>query len=356
MDEINKRLDEINAELSKEDISAEQVSAYETEVNDLEQRKADLVKTAETRQATLDKVAKIVTPIEEVKEERKEEIKMEDEKVLYRSAYLKKLQGKELSEAETRAATASANVAGAMPEETLNTIFDKVVKKVPMLDEVTLLHVKGGVKFAVETARTDGANHTENAEVTPDTLTLTTVELSGSEIVKYVEISESVKTMSITDFENWLTDMLSDSVANAIEGKIINSIETNGTAKAGAITAAVIREGIGSLPAAYDANAKFYCPKSLFYGTILGLQDNSKSDIVVREGNEYKIYGYPVRISDKSTKLVLCDPKRFVANLAKDITINGGYNVSKANYGYNGVAIYDGKLADATAAVVFANA
>ena len=56
----------------------------------------------------------------------------------YRSAFLKNLMGKELT-VEERAVIASANVAGAIPTETQNNIFAKVVEKAPMLDEITLL-------------------------------------------------------------------------------------------------------------------------------------------------------------------------------------------------------------------------
>ena len=53
-----------------------------------------------------------------------------------------------------------------------------------MLNEVTLLHVKGAVKFAIEDTNNAAAIHTENASITAAADTLTTVSLSGYEIVK----------------------------------------------------------------------------------------------------------------------------------------------------------------------------
>ena len=51
-----------------------------------------------------------------------------------------------------------------------------------MLNEVTLLQVKGAVKFVVEGTNNDAAIHTENAAITPAADTLTTVTLSGYEL------------------------------------------------------------------------------------------------------------------------------------------------------------------------------
>ena len=57
----------------------------------------------------------------------------------YRDIYLSKLMGKELNEEERSVLVAND---GAIPTETQNTIFEKIIKKAPMLDEITLLNVK----------------------------------------------------------------------------------------------------------------------------------------------------------------------------------------------------------------------
>ena len=339
-EEIEARKVEIRKEVeSTEDI--EKVEELGKEV--------DALNEEETQIDEQEKDKKTAEEMEEkksvVKEVKMEERKMENEKE-YRDIYLSNLMGKELNEEERSILVAED---GAIPEETQNTIFEKIVKKAPMLDEITLLNVKGNVSFYVEGTRTDGADHVEGANITESEVPLIKVDLAGTEIVKLVTISDTVKTMSISAFENWLTDMLSDSIANAIETKILNKIESTGTSVTGSLDAAGLRSLVAGLPAGYENGAKFYVNKSLFYNNILALQDLSKNELVTREGGKYFILGYEVRISDKATKVSFGNAKKFVGNLAEDITIHTQYNIGNNTYSYSGVAIYDGKVADATA-------
>ena len=338
--EIEARKAEIRAEVeSTEEI--EKVEELEKEVDALNEEEEQIEEHEKNEEFA-----------EEMKEEKsavkvieREEKKMEKKKE-YRDIYLSNLMGKELNE-EERSILVAEDVA--IPTETQNTIFEKIVKKVPMLDEITLLNVKGSVSFYVEGTRTDGADHVEGADITESDVPLIKVDLDGKEIVKLVTISDTVKQMSIPAFENWLTDMLSDSIANAIEAKIFNKIETTGTPVTAALDATGLRSLVAGLPSGYENGAKWYVNKSLFYNNILALQDLSKNELVTREGGKYFILGYEVSISDKATKVSFGNAKKFVGNLAEDITIHTQYNIGNNTYSYSGVAIYDGKVADATA-------
>ena len=339
-EEIEARKVEIREEVeSTEDI--EKVKELEKEV--------DALNEEETQIEEQEKNEEVAEEMEEkksaVKEIEREERKMEEKKE-YRDIYLSKLMGKELNEEERSVLVAND---GAIPTETQNTIFEKIVKKAPMLDEITLLNVKGNVSFYVEGTRTDGADHTEGADITESNVPLIKVDLAGTEIVKLVTISDTVKTMSIPAFEEWLTDMLSDSIANAIESKILTKIETTGTTVDGSLDASGLRSLVAGLPAGYENGAKFYVNKSLFYNNILALQDLSKNELVTRENGKYFILGYEVSISDKANKVSFGNAKKFVGNLAEDINIHTQYNIGNNTYSYSGVAIYDGKVADATA-------
>ena len=70
---------------------------------------------------------------------------------------------------------------------------------------------------------------------------------------------------------------------------------------------------------------------------------------MTRENGKYFILGYEVSISDKANKVSFGNAKKFVGNLAEDINIHTQYNIGNNTYSYSGVAIYDGKVADATA-------
>lgn len=345
-EEIEARKVEIREEVeAAEDI--EKVEELEKEADALNEEEAQ-IEDQEKDEETAEKMEEEKSAVKVIE---REERKMENKKE-YRDVYLSNLMGKQLNEEERSILVAED---GAIPTETQNTIFEKVVKKAPMLDEITLLNVKGNVTFYVEGTRTDGADHTEGQDISESNVPLIKVDLAGTEIVKLATISDTVRTMSIPAFEGWLTDMLSDSIANAIEAKILGSIETNGTAVSGSVDAAGIRSLVAGLPAGYEAGAKFYVNKSLFYNQILALQDLSKNEVVTREGGKYFMLGYEVVISDKATKVTFGNAKKFVGNLAEDINIHSQYNIGNNTYSYSGVAIYDGKVADATAFQVLTN-
>lgn len=345
-EEIEARKVEIREEVESTD-DIEKVEKLEKEVDALNEEETQIEEQSKNEEVA-----------EEMKEEKSaiKEIKMEERKMEnkkeYRDIYLSNLMGKELNEEERSILVAED---GAIPTETQNTIFEKVVKKAPMLDEITLLNVKGNVSFYVEGTRTDGSDHTEGADISESDVPLIKVDLAGTEIVKLVTISDTVKQMSVQAFETWLTDMLSDSIANAIESKIFNKIETTGTAVSGSLDASGLRSLVAGLPAGYENGAKFYANKSVFYNNVLALQDLSKNELVTREGGKYFILGYEVVISDKASKISFGNAKKFVGNLAEDINIHSQYNIGNNTYSYSGVAIYDGKVADATAFQVLTN-
>ena len=342
-------------EARKVEIREEVENAETTEQVEELEKEVDALNEEEEQIENQEKVEELAEDMKEeksaVKEIEREEKKMEKKKE-YRDIYLSNLMGKELNQEERDILVAED---GAIPTETQNTIFEKVVKKAPMLDEITLLNVKGNVSFYVEGTRTDGADHTEGANINESDVPLIKVDLAGTEIVKLVTISDTVKQMSISAFETWLTDMLSDSIANAIESKIFTSIEANGTAVSGSLDATALRKLVAGLPAGYENGAKFYSNKSVFYNDVLALQDSSKNELVTREGGKYFILGYEVVISDKAKKISFGNAKKFVANLAEEINIHTQYNIGNNTYSYSGVAIYDGKVADATAFQVLTN-
>lgn len=384
---IEKRLQEIKDE--KKEIRRKLEANEEVNLDEVEKRLADL----ETEEITLiskrEMAQKINVGAESFKElekdNPKEERKMEREDLLkdsvYRRAFAKKLQGKELDEVEQRAYTSASNSGGAViPTPVSDEIITKIKQIAPMLEEITLLRVKGNVTFAVEGVRNDAALHTENAKMTAAADTLVKVTLAGYEVTKLIQISKTVATMSINAFETWLVDMLAEDIARKIENLIINgtgSSEPTGIAKAGSgesgayvkdtdllevasgtnVSYSHITTLIGLLAGAYDRNAKFLMSKKTLYGVFMPLKDDAKYPLVVREGNSYTIMGYPVILSESVANNVayLGDYKKIVGNLAEDITVASSEHSSfGANaIDYLGCAIFDCKPALAGAIVKF---
>lgn len=364
--EIEARLAAIKKEIEErgDAMKAEEIDALEKETKELTEERAGLIAAAEKRNGILDNIAK-GGGVSVRSFGKKEEDNTDPDDPFgtpeYRSAWLKNLRRLPLTGAEKRAyANASGTGAEVVPTQTANEIISKVKKLAPMLNEVTLLHVKGAVKFVVEGTNNDAAIHTENAAITPAADTLTTVTLSGYEIVKLVQISDTVMTMSIAAFESWIVDMLAEAIARKVEDFFINGTGTSqpkGIDKANtwgatnsvtvgasaSLTAANVQTLIGLLNAGYDRNAKFVMSKRTLFTDFMPLQDTSKNHIVTVQGNSYFVYGYPVLLSDyvKEHEAFLGDFKKVCANLAESINVKNAYDIDTNSYKYSGIAIFD---------------
>lgn len=364
--EIEARLAAIKQEIEErgDTMKAEEIDALEKETKDLTEERAGLIAAAEKRNGILDNIAK-GGGVSVRSFGKKEEDNADPDDPFgtpeYRSAWLKNLRRLPLTDAEKRAyANASGTGAEVVPTQTANEIISKVKKLAPMLNEVTLLHVKGAVKFVVEGTNNDAAIHTENAAITPAADTLTTVTLSGYEIVKLVQISDTVMTMSIAAFESWIVDMLAEAIARKVEDFFINGTgtsqpkgidkantwgETNSVSvgASASLTAANVQTLIGLLNAGYDRNAKFVMSKRTLFTDFMPLQDTSKNHIVTVQGNSYFVYGYPVLLSDyvKEHEAFLGDFKKVCANLAESINVKNAYDIDTNSYKYSGIAIFD---------------
>lgn len=363
--EIEARLAAIKKEIEErgDAMKAEEIDALEKETKELTEERAGLIAAAEKRNGILDNIAKGAGIVSRTFEQKQDNADPDDPfgTPEYRSAWLKNLRRLPLTDAEKRAyANASDTGAGVVPTQTANEIISKVKKLAPMLNEVTLLHVKGAVKFAVEGTNNDAAFHRENAAITAAADTLTTVTLTGYEIIKLVQISDTVMTMSIAAFESWIVDMLAEAIARKVEDFFINgtgSSQPKGIDKANtwgaensvtvtkddSLTAANVQTLIGLLNAGYDRNAKFAMSKKTLFADFMPLQDNSKNHIVTAQGNNYFVYGYPVLLSDyvKEHEAFLGDFKKVCANLAENINVKNAYDIDTNSYKYSGIAIFD---------------
>ena len=169
--EIEARLAAIKQDIEArgESMTAEEINALEKETKELTEERAGLIAAAEKRNGILDNIAKGAGIVSRsfahkpTTEETDDPVASPE----YRSAWLKQLRRLPLSDAEKRA---YSNVTGAgaevIPTQTANEIISKIKTLAPMLNEVTLLHVKGAVKFAVEGTNNDAAIHAENAAIT----------------------------------------------------------------------------------------------------------------------------------------------------------------------------------------------
>ena len=286
----------------------------------------------------------------------------------YRSAWLKTLQGKALTENEQRAYSTAANSAlPAIPESTANEIIKKMYEVAPILQRCKIFHVPGNFKFAVEGANADAAIHQENASITVAADKLGSVSLTGYEIVKLVKASRATVNMTIAAFESYIVEIIAEAIARKIEnfifvgtgnnqpggvaqgGKGSNGAYTAGTdmVETAAVTEANITAVYGMLASGYERNAVWAMSKATFFADFYALMNKSKNNLIEFANGKYYIMGCEVYFTGSLAAGVsyLGDFSYIVGNYSQDIAVVKSEHSGLAtnSVDYLGSCVFDSK-------------
>lgn len=161
----------------------------------------------------------------------------------YRSAWLKNLQGKELTAQERAAVTASAEI----PTETMNMIVHRL-ELAPLISAVDVTFIPGNVTFPVADTVNPASWVAMDAASTDSADTLKSITLAAYKLIKTVEITADVKAMAIPAFESWIVSSLANQIEAAVDLAVLTG---DGSSKATGIlhTGVVTNTGHGRLPA-----------------------------------------------------------------------------------------------------------
>ena len=345
-------------------------------IDQVEGRKAEISRKAEKRNALISKLAKreagkkVRTFEEKAQEERKMFTRDSKE---YRSAWLKKLQGKELNAEERDAMTASA----AIPTQTMNQIVGKLELN-PLIAAVDVTHFPNNVTYPAESSIADASWVAMNSASTDSADVIAAVTLSAYKLIKTVSITADVKAMSVDAFEEWLVARLANKIEKAIDAGILNGggstsgeclgiketkAEQDGTYTTAAMKWKDLTKIMGSLPGQYHPNATFVMPPALFFGEVLGMTDSQGNRVVVNDPQEhrkYNILGYPVIVDGNAAtdEVYFGDLKAYKFNFAADIEVTSS-DETDFRYGnrvWRAMTLADGKLADPNAIVRYIRA
>jgi len=275
----------------------------------------------------------------------------------YREAFLKNLQGKELTAEERAAVTAAA----AIPTETANKIWGKL-ELYPLLNAIDVMHIPGNVILPVEGTINAAGVVAMGTAATDSADTLTPVSLGSFKLIKTVEITADVKAMAIPAFEDWLVDRLANKLFRLVAAKVaagagtteptgLTAISATGhTYTKAAITYADILAIIASLPGEYAPGAVFVMSRATFYQNVLAVQDTANHPIVVQDVQapaKFNIMGYPVIIEDAiGTDIVFGDLKEgYVWNFSMDPNVERDTSVGfrTGSTVFRTMALGDGK-------------
>ena len=229
IEDIEKRMAEIEAEKEAPDAN---IDALTEEVRSMNERKQEIIKAAEERQAVLDAIVEgnVETDVKETfEEERKTMTNVEVRKSAeYIDAFANYIKSND--DAECRSLL-TENVSGSVPVPEL---VDEIVRTAWEKDDITRLvkktFIKGNLKIGFEYSATGAAVHTEGQNA-PDaeTLVLGITELVPVSIKKWITISDEAMDLTGEAFLRYIYDELTYQIAKKAADELIADILACGT-------------------------------------------------------------------------------------------------------------------------------
>lgn len=299
----------------------------------------------------------------------------------YRSAFFKKLLGRELNTAELRAWDAvqaehrsdnystTSEVAAVIPTQTLNQVIVKARTIGGLLPECRAFAMPAKVNIPVATPLQNASWNAEGAAVESGEADVSYVDFASNEIIKVLSISASVRKMSIDAFESYLVDELTANVLGTIAYAIVNGdgstipaeglesitwtlntnlVNNSGTSKA--LVYADVIKAISLLKRGYAQGAKFAMNNKTLYNEVYTLVDANKRPLFLQDMQTDKVgklLGFEVVIDDNIADDVIYfgNFKYMGYNLVDGITVEASTQSSfkAGRIDYRGMAIADTK-------------
>ncbi len=287
----------------------------------------------------------------------------------YREAFLKDLQGKELTAEERTAVSGAAHV---IPTVTMNEIISKLELN-PLIAAVDLTQIPGYVKYPAEGTCNEAEWVAMGSAATDSEDTMTSIQLGAYKLIKTLEITADIEAMSIDAFEGWLVSRLVNKIEKALDSAIINgggsassqaegikkTKSTNdGTFTRAGMTWAQLTGIMSKLKGEYHPNAQFMMRPQLFFSKILGMVDSSNNRVVVLDPQaprKYNILGYPCILDANAgtDDVFFGDFSAYKLNLAKGVEVRKSEEAAfrTGSAVYRAMTLADGKLGDTNAIV-----
>lgn len=312
--EVN--LEEVKSEI--ESLEAEEAALEETAKEEEAKEEAE----AEERRAVAEAIE--TRNLNETKTIEKEEKKMEEKRYdvsspEYRSAWAKKLMGKELNEVEKKAlgdaltTTATTFVEAAADANGINNgglliptsvradILKLIEQKSPFFRDIRKLQVNGNVDLPFVGAADDAQWGVEGTDSVQEGIEFKKIQLTGHELYKDVVITWKLEEMAVDSFISFIIEELANKMGRALCDAVLNG---NGSSKptgalngltavtTGATVIDCILATYGSLSADAKVGAKAYispaCGIALYgyegnknYPFLQGLKGTALFDIEV---------------------------------------------------------------------------
>lgn len=228
----------------------------------------------------------------------------------YRDAFYKTMLGQDLNEVEQRAFntamdkqaterraddfSTTGNSAAILPTATLNEVIRKARTEGGLISHARNFNMPTNISVPIGTPSDKAQWHQEGAAVESERAQTTHVKFAGYEIIKIFSMSVATKKMSISAFESYLTEELTNCVMETIADSLVNG---TGDAQGTGVLTGITWDDSNSLPLngeytdftaalaklkrGYAANAKFAMSNATLYNKVYALVDNNNRPLFV---------------------------------------------------------------------------
>lgn len=230
----------------------------------------------------------------------------------YRSAFFKTMLGQKLSDVEQRtfnrameqqdiehradSFASSSNSSAVLPEQTLQEVIKKARTQGGLIAHVRNFNMPTKIRIPIGTPTDRAMWHTEGEYVEAEKPDTAFVQFEGNEILKVFSISVKAKTMSISAFESYLVEELTNAVVETIDYALINGTGVNqgegiltgmtwNAANSFDMTGAYtdFTKALALLKRGYSAGAKFAMSNATLYNTVYSVMDNNNRPIFITD-------------------------------------------------------------------------
>ena len=225
MSDIERRSAEIEELLKSEDAD---IDALTKEVEELENRKAQILAEVEQRKQEMADALKTATEVESMEERKMSDMEIRNSKE-YIDAYAEYI--KSGNDAECRALLTENVNGGTVPvPEMVYNIVKTAWDREGIMALVRKTAMKGNLKVGFEISADGAVVHTEGGNaISPENLVLGTVNIVPQSIKKVLQISDEVYDLRGEEFLDYVYDELAYRIAKKCADLIIAAIEACGT-------------------------------------------------------------------------------------------------------------------------------
>ena len=263
----------------------------------------------------------------------------------YRNAFFKTMLGQKLTVEEERtfkrameivdtekradSFSTTTNSAAILPTHTLNEIIKKARTMGGLISHCRSFNIPSNIVVPIGTPSTKAKWHTEGEKVDSENPSegIAKVSFGAYEIIKIFSISASSKKMSISAFESYIIEELTNCVMECIADSLVNGTGANqGTGIATGITwngtnsftftdkvaYTDFTQMLAKLKRGYSAGAKWAMNNATLYNSVYGIVDTTGRPIFIadpKNENIGYILGKPVIIDDN-----IADDNIFLGN------------------------------------------